>query len=199
MIIDVIRRLNWVDVFIIILFARICYISVKGGFFVELFKLPGTIFAIYLALHYYTKIADFLLKRPPGEIVPLDFLDFLSFVLLAALGYVIFALARITFLLLVKIETISVLNRWGGLIIGIARSILFISLVVYGLTISSITYFRVSVNSACMGRAALKIAPGVYSSLWYSIFSKFMPQEKLNQNVLDVEKNILDNETSPSL
>ena len=54
MIVEIIKQFNWVDIFVIILSVRVLYIAVKNGLPVELFKLLGTIAAIYLSLHYYT-------------------------------------------------------------------------------------------------------------------------------------------------
>ena len=76
----VMKQFNWVDIFSLILIFRICYIASKRGMSVEFFKLLGTIFSIYLALHYYTLISDWiqeLVRELVPQRVPLDFFDFL--------------------------------------------------------------------------------------------------------------------------
>ncbi len=183
MILEAIKQFKWVDVFILILLFRVCYIAIKTGFSVEVFKLFGTVCAIYLSLHYYIVISDFLIDRLRLQVIPVEFLDFLCFAILATVGYLSFVAIRMSFFRLIKVEAVSLLNRWGGLIISIVRGVMLISLIVYALAISSITYLRNSVDNAYLGKIVLKIAPGIYSGIWNGLSSKFMPQEKFNQNV----------------
>lgn len=190
MLTDILKQIGWIDVLVAILFVRICYIAVKNGFSTEFFKFLGTLLAIYLSLHYYTALSDFVQKRFTRELIPLEFLDFICFVLLAEVGYLLFFILRATFLRLVTIEAVSMLNHWGGLLIGIARSLLFIGIVIYALTISSVSYFKDSVARSYLGKAAIKTAPAVYSGLWNGFFSKFMAQEKFNQYVTDTQNSL---------
>lgn len=188
MILDVIRQLNWVDIFLVILFLRICYIAMNRGIVVELFKLLGAILSIYLALHYYTGGADFLNARFSLKFLPLEFLDFFVFISLAFFGYLITLILRSAFFSLVKVETVSLLNRWGGFVLGIIRGILLTGLFTYILAISTVIYFRDSVKDSYLGKTTLEIAPSVYCGLWNGLFSKFMLQEKLNQQIIDEVK-----------
>jgi len=186
MLLDVLKQFNWVDVLIVIVLFRICYVAMKTGIIVELFKLLGTVLAIFLAYHNYTGLADFLLERFAIKVVPIEFLDFVAFGILLGLGYLVCLLLRIAFFHIAKVETVSLLNRWGGLVLSIGRGILFVSIVTYLLTISTITYFKDSVDTSYFGKATIKIAPSVYGALWISVVSKFMPQGEFNKNIEEI-------------
>jgi uncharacterized membrane protein required for colicin V production len=64
---DVINRLNWIDLVFVILLIRTGYVAVRNGFLVEIFKISGTILAIYLGCHYYAFLAAFFHSRLGSE------------------------------------------------------------------------------------------------------------------------------------
>lgn len=188
---SILSQLKWVDFVIIILFVRICYIALKNGFPVELFKFFGTIASIYLSLHYYTTISDFLDARLSSELLSLDFLDVICFVVLALIGYLSFVILRMAFLHVVKIEAVSLLNKWGGLVLGLGRGILFTGIITYFLTISTIDYINESVKNSYLPKYNIEIPLVIYRSLWNGLTSKFMGKEKINTNVDIVEESIV--------
>lgn len=191
---EIIRQLNWVDFVAIILIFRICYASLKSGVPAEFFKLLGTICAIYLALQYYTFFSDWVIGRLNINIsregVPLDFMDFVCFVLLAISGYLAFMSLRILFCRFIKMEAVPQLNKWGGLVFGIVRGFLLVSLIIFALAISTIGYLRNSVIGSSLSRRLYKIAPATYSWLWDNITSKFMRNEKFNKTIIEVSVDL---------
>jgi len=187
---QVIRQFNWVDIFVIILLFRICYIAIKNGLVSELFKLSGTILAVYLSLHYYTFLSDIVRQRFITQKLSLEFLDFLCFVFLAVLGYLALVILRQVFSYFIKMEALPLLNKWGGLILGISRGFLLSSLVIFVLFISSITYLKNSVIDSYFGRRLFKIAPTTYGKVWFGFASKFIPQEKYNSTIQEVEQGL---------
>lgn len=192
MVLDVITQLNWIDILIVILLFRIGYIAIKNGLPCEFFKILGIIAAIYLSLHYYTGLSDWVTDRMPvaEEKAPLEFLDFLMFLVLAIIGYLIFVILRTIFYRFVKIEAVRNLNKWGGFVLGIARGFLLVALVTFALEISSIGYLKNSVNSSYSGKRVLKLAPLTYSWLWNNLMSKFMTSEKFNQTIVEVQEGL---------
>ena len=195
MFLNILRQINWVDIFVLILVFRVCYIAVKSGFPPEFFKFLGTIAAIYLSLHYYTVLSDLIgrwLSRwlSLREKMPLEFLDFVTFTFLAILGYVLFVLLRNVFCHFINIEAVSALNKWGGLFLGMARSILLASLVLFMLVISSVGYFKDSVKASYFGRRLFSVAPETYTWLWDGIGSKFSKGEKYNQVIPEVKDSL---------
>ncbi len=192
MLLGIIKQFNWVDILVIIILFRIGYIAIKNGLLWEFFKLLGTILAVYLSLHYYTLLSDMMGQRLPSikEKAPLEFLDFLSFVVLAIIGYLIFVSLRIVFHRFIKMEAVPNLNKWGGLVLGIGRGFLLAGLITFMLAISSINYLRNSVNDSYSGRQLFKVVPNTYSWLWNNIASKFMTGEKFNKTILEVQKDL---------
>ena len=192
MVLGILKQLNWFDVVVLILLFRIGYIALRSGLPIELFKLLGTVLAIYLSLHYYTAGSDFIRSRfAADKKMPLEFLDFLVFLGLAISGYLILVLLRSVFYRFLKLEAVDRLNKWGGFLLGIARGMLVSGLIIFMLVISSISYLRMSVRSSYLGIRFFKVAPNTYSWLWNNLASKFMAQEKFNKTILEVQDSFV--------
>ena len=83
MVMSIFKQFNYIDIIILILLFRICYISVKTGIAIEFFKLLGVLSAIYIASHYYTSLSDIIRRHYMPKIIPLEFADFIIFLFLA--------------------------------------------------------------------------------------------------------------------
>ncbi|MDD4953418.1 MAG: CvpA family protein [Candidatus Omnitrophica bacterium] len=185
---NILKQFNWLDVFILILIFRILYISIKSGLSKEFFKLLGVLSATYLSLHYFTVLSDLICKNLPVKKMPLEFFDFLLFTVLAILGYLVFVLLRTIFNHFIKMEAVPLLEKWGGLVMGILRSFFLPSLIIFMLAISSVGYLKKSAQSSYLGKKLFDVAPDTYSWFWNSITSKFMKDEKFNNNVLNIKE-----------
>lgn len=188
--INIIKQVNWLDIFVLIILIRICYVSVKSGFPVELFKFSGLILAVFLSLHYYTRLSALVSVSLGLKNVSLVFLSLLSFVFLASIALLIVSLLRKLFFKLVKIEAVSNLNKWGGLVIGIVRAFLFASLIIFVFVMSGISYLQGSVASSYSGKGIFRLAPQAYGWMFNGVVSKFCASEKFNQSVLKAEKGL---------
>lgn len=182
------QQLNWVDLVILILLSRICYIAVRNGLLTELFKFLGIILAVYLSLHYYIVFSAYLVSRLGLEGLAAGFMNLLSFLILAVIGYLVFVGVRIVFVKFIKAESTPGLHKWGGIIVGTARGFLLASLVVYALIISGPDYLRKSVKDSYSGKYWAGMGSGVYSGIWNSIMSKFMGGEKFNEEIIKAQK-----------
>jgi len=182
----IVRQFNFLDLIILIILFRICYIAIKMGLPVEFFKLMGVLTATYLSLHYYTKLSDIIQARFFYKYLPLEFLDFLIFLILVGIGYLVFVILRSMFYRFMKMEAVPKINKIGGFILGLARGYFTIGLVVYMLTISSVSYLNHSVRYSYLGKRAISIAPGAYNWIWNNFVSKFSLKEKSNQTVFEV-------------
>lgn len=192
MLLDIIKQFNWLDILLIIILFRIGYIAMKTGIPVEFFKFLGVIIAVYLAMHYYTNLSNALVQRAPvtKEKMPLEFLDFLSFLFLAIIGYFIPVSFCALFGRFIKMEATPNLNKWLGLVLGIIRAFLLASLITFMLVISSSSYLKNSVVNSYLGRRVFNVAPNTYTWLSNKIISKFMPGEKLNKTIPEVQKDL---------
>ncbi|MBU1090630.1 MAG: CvpA family protein, partial [Candidatus Omnitrophica bacterium] len=143
--------------------------------------------AVYLSLHYFTTLSDLIQSRFPAQKSPLEFIDFLSFITLSILGYLIFVSIRGIFVRFIKIEAMPNLNSIGGMLFGAARAVLVVSLLSFALAISSVSYLENSVGDSYLAWRLFKAAPVTYSWLWNSLAAKFMPSKESNKIVSDVE------------
>jgi len=183
-----IKQFNWVDILIIILLFRVGYISLKNGFPIALFKLCGTVLAIYASLHYYTVLSDSFLNFFSIKKAPLELIDFVSFLFLALISYFLFVLFRNIFTHLIKMEAVSTLNKWGGLFLGAIRGVLLCGLLIFMLAVSGVNYLNSSAKHSYFGSWFFGAASNTYSFLWNDLVSKFMPNEKFNLKVTDTEE-----------
>ncbi len=190
MLLSTLKQFNWVDIAAIILLMRIGYVALKNGFFVELLKLLGTIFAVYLSLHYYIIFSDYMGSRIGIKNTQIEFVSVIAFVALAISGYLVFVLLRAVFSRFIQMEAVPRLHKWGGFILGLLRGILLFSLITFIFLISGFSYLTHSVQNAYSTKFFFKIAPATYTSLWDGIAAKFMTQEKFNQAVPEVQKSL---------
>jgi len=186
MILEIIAKFNFLDYIILIVLFRICYIAAKMGLPVEIFKFLGVIFSIYIGLHYYTTLSNFIQSRFLPKEIPLEFMDFIIFLFLIVLGYLCFVGLRSVLSRFIQLNAIPKISQCLGLILGIGRGLLVIGLLSFTLVISSVTYLSSSVKHSYLGRKAFVILPQTYGWFWYNIFSKFSHEEKFNPIVTQV-------------
>lgn len=192
MLLEIFSQFNWVD-FVIIAFAiRVCFMAARNGISIELFKLLGTVFAVYVSAHYYTIFSDWLNSLLPEipEVTPLEFMDFIAFAILVVATYGAFVLLRSIFYRFIKMEALPHINRWGGFLLGAARAYLFTGIVVYMMVISSVGYLKNSAVDSYFGKFLFPVAPNTYSWLWNNLGSKFIPSEKFNRTITEVREGI---------
>ena len=184
---DLIGRINWVDIFAITLLIRITYIAVKTGFWTEVSKLLGTACAIYLACHHYTRVSIFFSSRLHLESQTLiNLLDFSLFFILAVLGYFLFAVIRRMVSVLVKVETVSLLNRWGALVLSFLRWSLFASLVIFTSSVLNNAYLNNSILNSLSGSKIFRLTPKVYYFLWDKLMCHLEDERAINKAVFQV-------------
>ena len=183
MVSDIFNQTNFLDILIVIVLFRICYIAARMGLTIEIFKFLGVIFATYISLHYYTSLSDIVARSLYAKGVHFEFFDLVIFLVLGAGGYIGFAAIRGAFYRFVKLEIIPVINKFGGFLLGIIRGFFVIGLLVFTLSISNISYLTRSVKHSYLGSRAFLISPNTYGWLWGNIFSKFSSKEKFNPAV----------------
>lgn len=184
------QSVNWVDIAIIILLARVVYVAVENGFVFELFELLGLILAVYLSFHYYFKLGALLIKALGLPSSSVNIMNLISFVALALSGYFIFISLRKLFTRFVKAESAPTLHKWGGIILGLVKGMLFASIVVYALAISGIDYLYKSAKNSYSGKQWVGIGCGLYGSIWDGFVSKFVAGEKLNNKTAEVQAGL---------
>lgn len=158
---SVIKKLNWIDVLIIILLVRTTYVGFKKGFLVEIFKFVGGVLAIFIANRYYVELAKFVSGH---SFLTMEASRVLSFIALAFLGYgIIKLLQRLTFLVM-KIEVVKGVEKFGGIIVGFLRGIVVSSLILMTLIVMSSSYLTKSVKeNSSLGPHVLRFGYWFYN------------------------------------
>jgi len=183
---EIFNRINFVDIFLIFVGIRIFYISFEMGLPVELFKLLGIIFSTYISLHYYTALSDLIQNSFIPKQMPLEFLDFLVFMVLALGGYLGFIVLRNIFYRFLKLDASPRLSQIGGLILGLGRIYFTTGIFIYILMISSVKYLNESVKHSYFASRSVSISADTYAWLWNNIVEKFSTNEKFNPTVTEV-------------
>lgn len=179
-------RINWVDIFILILLIRTSYIGFTQGLSYEVLTLVGVIGAIILTIHNYEYLGIFLNEKLN---LPIDFSNLMSFLILAAGMIFLFRLFRNTVYRFLKFEIFPRLERFGGLILGFVRGCLIASLIFLGLLLVPNNYIITSIKEKSLtGPMFLKIAPVSYDYT-INLFPRYKDTErnKLIQELLKEE------------
>jgi uncharacterized membrane protein required for colicin V production len=177
-----INKLNWVDIVVAILFLRIFFIGIKKGFIVELFKLFATVCGIFIALHFYRIISEFISSH---TFITIEFADPVVLIALVVFILLIFKFIRDGLMLVFHIQPIPFIDKWGGMILSLARGLLITSLVVVFIFLVPIEYCRKSADSSFSKSYLIEVAPKTYAFIFENIYSKFSSNETLNKIIFE--------------
>lgn len=161
---ELLRHINWVDVLALIIILRISYVSFSHGLSHELFSLFGVYLNTVLVLHYYLRVGLFL-SSAIG--LPHEISNFLSFLfLLVGIAFIVL-FARKFVDLVVKVTWNPVIERIGGIVSGVARACLTVSLVLMLMMVTPLPYLQWSVRDrSLVGMFFLRIGPAAYAKTY---------------------------------
>ncbi len=179
---EFLKKINWVDIFVILIFLRTIYIGLKRGLIVEFFKLLGVLVAATISFHFYTRIADFLNSKGP---LPLDLADFFSLLVLSSVVILFFKFFRDGFNILIKAEVKPFFDKSAGFILSALRAFALSSLILVIMFFTNIDYLKASVKDSFSQSFLLRLSPRIYSSCFEGLMAKFFPDEQLNTTVFD--------------
>lgn len=178
---DIFSRLNWVDIFVIIIVMRISYVAFQDGLSHQIFPLIGTIGTAVIALHYYHNIALYLYQNAIR--LPVKALDFLSFILLLIGVGLIFKLLRVFSDKIINVTWHPLVEKAGGLLFGFMRSCVVASVILMILALTPLSYLQHSIRDrSLMGMHFLRIVPNVYGKV-----SRLLPTFKVETRTVDRE------------
>jgi membrane protein required for colicin V production len=164
---DIITKINWVDLLVIILMVRTSYVAFQDGLSHEIFPLIGTAGTAVVCLQYYHKIALFI----GGAIaLPITLLDFLTFLLLIIIVGLIFKLLGILAEKVMKVTWHPMVEKFGGLLVGCLRGSVVVSLVLIILALAPLPYLQWSIRDKSLtGMYFLRIAPNIHSKVCWAL------------------------------
>lgn len=167
---ELFQRINWVDVFVIILLIRTSYIGVRTGLSTELFKVIGIFLGLYFGIRFYADLGGWVSSKIA---LPPELADGLSFLILIFASIITLKYVGLFLSKFVKLAFAKKLDKWGGFIFGLMRGGVIASLVFMFLGILQIDYVTRSIEERSLTGAYIQeVAP-----LVYQVIARTSPEE----------------------
>lgn len=171
---SILKQINWVDIFVLILLVRGTYIGLRHGFITEIFEIFGIIVALFVSLRYYGNLAQFLATQALFSKLSPSLQEGISFIALILLSLAIFRLGHFVTRSVMHVEGSGVLERTGGGVCGFIRGAVIAGLILFALNLLPVTYLKTSINrNSWSGSQLIKIGPAIYHTI-----VRFSPSEK---------------------
>ena len=173
-------RFNWVDILFVTLAIRICYVGFKNGLLPEFFRLLGLLLAFVFSFNSYTLLSQFIIAHTKRAGARPDVISFLSIFLTVLFVFKLLAIgANFIF---GKKENVSFSNKVIGLLLGIGRGLLVISLIYTFFINSPFSYLAKSAEQRSFSSQYItRIAPFAYK-----IGINFYPGERIETPLMKV-------------
>lgn len=158
---DIFQRINWVDILVLIVMLRTGYVALQDGLSHEILPLFGSALMIVFSLHYYKSISQFVYDA--GFAIPIEVLYPVVFLIIAILIGLIFRLVKAVLDKLIKVTWHPLVEKFGGLVAGLVRGALSVSMILIFLTLLPLSYLQWSVRDRSVtGLYFLRIGPELY-------------------------------------
>ena len=159
----VLQKINWIDLLVVILLVRSSYVGFTKGFGWELFRFIGYVSTVVATVYYYEYASQLIADYFP---VVCSFSNLLSFTGIYIIILLIFKFINILIEKIIKIETVSGIERAGGFLLGFLRGAIFTSFLLITLVFTPIPYFEKSIKErSYTGQVVIKVAPFVYEKI----------------------------------
>ncbi|MFH0764389.1 MAG: CvpA family protein [Candidatus Omnitrophota bacterium] len=183
---DIITRLNWVDILIVIIMLRTSYVAFQDGLSHEIFPLIGAFLSLVLSLAYYKKIA-FIISQNIGG-MPISISSFMSFVIIFAAVIFVFKLVRLVFDKIIKVTWHPLIEKFGGLLAGAVKASIITSAILIALVLLPLSYLKWSITDrSLIGMYFLKVGPSIYAKA-----SQILPFVKIGGASFNTEYAVRD-------
>ncbi|MDP3790581.1 MAG: CvpA family protein [Candidatus Omnitrophota bacterium] len=158
---QILSRINWVDIVVLILMVRISYVAFMDGLSHEIFPFFGTVAVFILSLHYYTGLGE-AISQNLGN-MPAEVSNCLAFIILVVtLGFII-KFIKIILDKMVKVQWHPVIEKFGGLFVGILKAYVIIAMIVTILALIPLSYLQWSVKERSLtGKYILMAGPEIH-------------------------------------
>lgn len=155
---QIIFKINWVDILILIIFIRVSYVGYTRGLSSELLPLIASFAALVISINLHDKIGGFIASHTPLSAIPAKFLVYIS--IGSSILLVFGILSNILTGRVIKVQVATMYDSIFGLLFGILRGIVLVSFVVFALSLTPVNYIRESVKEkSLMGTRFMKIGP----------------------------------------
>ncbi|MCX5686158.1 MAG: CvpA family protein [Candidatus Omnitrophica bacterium] len=183
---DIVNKLNWVDILVVIIMMRTIYVAFQDGLSHEIFPLLGAFSSLILSLAYYKKIAFIMSQNIGGVAVAI--LEALSFVTLFVAVIFVFKLLRLVFDKIINVTWHPFIEKFGGLLAGAIKASMITSAILIMLALLPLPYLKWSIGDrSFIGMYFLKIGPSIYAKV-----SRVLPFIKIDDASFNVEYVVRD-------
>lgn len=156
---DILTKINWVDILIVIIMARMSYIALQDGLSHEIFPLIGAVLTAAVSMRYYHELA-LSIQGMAG--ISLQILEVSVFIVLVIAIGLIFKLARFLVDALLKVTWHPFVEKFGGLIFGFLRASVVVSILLMIMSLTPLPYLHYSIkDKSLLGPYFLNIAPEI--------------------------------------
>ena len=161
---EIITRINWVDVLVAIIMIRMSYVAFREGLSHEIFPFFGSVMVMVFAMHYYTVFGFFLSRSMMN--MPVELTNFISFlVIVLASGFTV-KLLRVVLDKIVKVQWHPMIEKFGGLAVGMVKAYVITSIVLMVLALMPLSYLQWSIKDKSLtGKYFLRTGPEIYSRI----------------------------------
>lgn len=159
---QILSKINWVDVFVVILMVRMSYVAFMDGLSHEIFPFFGTLIVFVLSLHYYARLGA-LISQNLGN-MPAEISNCLGFIILVVVFGVIVKFLKLILDRIVKVQWHPVIEKFGGLFVGILKAYLITAMVLTIIAMVPLSYLKWSIKDRSLtGKYVLMAGPEIYS------------------------------------
>lgn len=181
-----VSEFNWVDIIVIILLLRMCYVGVRLGLGIEVFKIINVFFCSFIALHFYYACGELLHSLLPP--LPVDPAATFSFILLLLIISLMFRVLRDAFFVFFKRGEAGKTSTLFGGMLGLTRGAAISGLFAFTLLISHNHYLELSARTSLLGSQLAKIPIKIYEITFHGVIVKILPDQDFNTKIVDVFK-----------
>lgn len=153
---------NWVDIIAIILFIRMGYTGFNGGISTEFVKLVGVVVGFFVSFRYYQELGDALSH---ATFIPLEWAAALVMIALVLFLYIVITKGLGLLEKLVQVTFHAKLKNIGGLLVGLVRAALVLSIFLVACRQFHSPYMESSIEEHSLtGSFMARVAPAVYDA-----------------------------------
>lgn len=161
---DILMRLNWVDLLVLIIMLRTVYGAFREGLSHEIFPLFGSVAGLLLALYYYEKMA---LLAAKSISLPASILNFASFFLIILAGKFVLRFLKAMLDIMIKVTWHPLIEKTGGLLAGLVRGAVVTSTILIIFALLPLSYLQWSIRDRSLsGMYFLRIGPAIYETIF---------------------------------
>ncbi len=188
---EIISRVNWVDLLVVIIMLRTIYVSFQDGLSHSVFPLFGSILKLVLALHFYSMLGSVL--HVSIALVPVSVCNMASFLAIILIMGLVLKLLKNLIDAIIKVTWHPLIEKIGGVAVGALRGAVSASIVLIFLALVPLSYLQWSIKDKSLcGMFFLRAGPAIYRTISGGrIDDKRITEDIVSKKDIPVKGNIL--------